>query len=190
MHLGPSKTSDQQFRLLVHRAWQGFVESRTAAINRIRGLLAESGLFFAKGPTGFEADLTDTIEDADNEMNAMARLVVRQAQTQWRELDTHIAGAMRIRRQEQPGRQIRDAGVRSLVTKQGDTYLRSLLVQGADSAVMSAHKRTDPISVSVTAPKERLGWQKAAVALANKNERILLAVMTTKAIRLMRGTSA
>ena len=30
----------------------------------------------------------------------------------------------------------------------------------------------------VTAPKERLGWQKAALALANKNARILWAVMT------------
>ncbi len=35
-----------------------------------------------------------------------------------------------------------------------------------------------PISVWVTALKERLGWQKAAVALANKNARILWAVMT------------
>ena len=43
---------------------------------------------------------------------------------------------------------------------------------------MSAHKRSDPISVWVTALKERLGWQKAAVALANKNARILWAVMT------------
>jgi len=42
------------------------------------------------------------------------------------------------------------------------------------------HKRSDPISVRVTALKERLGWQKAAVALANKNARILLAVMTKK----------
>ncbi len=65
-----------------------------------------------------------------------------------------------------------------LLTKRGDTYLRSLLIQGAKSAVMSAHKRSDPISVWVTALKERLGWQKAAVALANENARILWAVMT------------
>ena len=44
--------------------------------------------------------------------------------------------------------------------------------------MISAHKRSDPISVWVTALKERLGWQKAAVALANKNARILWAVMT------------
>ena len=65
-----------------------------------------------------------------------------------------------------------------LITKRGDNYLRSLLIQGAKSAVMSSHKRSDPISVWVTELKERLGWKKAAVALANKNARILWAVMT------------
>jgi transposase len=64
------------------------------------------------------------------------------------------------------------------ITKRGDTYLRSLLIQGAKSAVMTAHKRGDPISLWVTALRERAGWQKAAVALANKNARILWAVMT------------
>jgi transposase len=64
------------------------------------------------------------------------------------------------------------------ITKRGDTYLRSLLIQGAKSAVMSAHKRSDPISRWIVALKERAGWQKAAVALANKNARILWAVMT------------
>jgi transposase len=64
------------------------------------------------------------------------------------------------------------------ITKRGDTYLRSLLIQGAKSAVMTAHKRSDPISRWVTALRERAGWQKAAVALANKNARILWAVMT------------
>jgi transposase len=62
-----------------------------ACVNRIRGLLGEYGLVFPKGPAALEAVLTQTIEDAANEMNALARLVVRQAQTQWRELDAHIA---------------------------------------------------------------------------------------------------
>lgn len=43
---------------------------------------------------------------------------------------------------------------------------------------MSGHKRSVPVTVWVIAQKERLGWQKAAVALANKNARILRAVMT------------
>jgi transposase len=64
------------------------------------------------------------------------------------------------------------------ITRRGDAYLRSLLVQGAKSAVFSAHKRSDAISRWVLALRERSGWQVAAVALANKNARILWAVMT------------
>ena len=53
-----------------------------------------------------------------------------------------------------------------------------LLIQAARSAVLSAHKRSDPISNWVQRLRERSGWQVAAVALANKNARILWAVMT------------
>ncbi len=64
------------------------------------------------------------------------------------------------------------------ITKRGDAYLRTLLIQGAKSVVNSAHTRTDPISRWVLALKTRSGWQKAVVALANKNARILWAIMT------------
>jgi transposase len=64
------------------------------------------------------------------------------------------------------------------ITRRGDAYLRTLLVQGAKSAVLTAHKRSDPISRWALALRERSGWQTAAVALANKNARILWAVMT------------
>lgn len=64
------------------------------------------------------------------------------------------------------------------ITKRGDMYLRMLLIQAARSAVLSAHRRTDPISKWVQRLRERSGWQVAAVALANKNARILWAVMS------------
>jgi transposase len=63
------------------------------------------------------------------------------------------------------------------ITKRGDMYLRMLLIQGARSAVLSADKRSDPISQWVQRLRERSGWQKAAVALANKNARILWVVL-------------
>ena len=47
------------------------------------------------------------------------------------------------------------------ITKRGDTYLRTLLIQGAKSAVMTAHRRQDKISQWVVALRERSGWQKA-----------------------------
>ena len=64
------------------------------------------------------------------------------------------------------------------ITKHGEIYLRTLLIQGAKSAVMTAHRREDPISKWVYQLREKSGWQVAAVALANKNARILWAVLT------------
>lgn len=64
------------------------------------------------------------------------------------------------------------------ITKRGDDYLRTLLIQGAKSAVMTAHKRQDRLSQWLVQLKERVGWQKAIVALANKNARIVWAVLT------------
>lgn len=79
-----------------------------------------------------------------------------------------------------PPRQNSSGGKNNLggITRRGDMYLRTLLIQGAKSVVWSAHKRDDPISRWVHGLREKHGWQKAAVALANKNARILWAVMT------------
>ncbi len=63
------------------------------------------------------------------------------------------------------------------ITKRGDDYLRTLLIQGAKSAVMTAHKRRDRISQWLVQLTARVGWQKAVVAMANKNARILWAVL-------------
>jgi transposase len=68
------------------------------------------------------------------------------------------------------------------ITKRGDNYLRTLLIQGAKSAVMSASKRSDRISQWLLQLKDRAGWQKTVVALANKNARILWAVLTRDAV--------
>lgn len=44
MRFVPIKTVDQQGTLCVHRVRQGFIEERTATINRVRGLLSEFGI--------------------------------------------------------------------------------------------------------------------------------------------------
>jgi len=44
MRFVPVKTIDQQALLTLHRVRQGFIEQRTALINRIRGLLSEFGI--------------------------------------------------------------------------------------------------------------------------------------------------
>jgi transposase len=59
------------------------------------------------------------------------------------------------------------------ITKRGDDYLRTLLIQGAKSAVMTASRRRDRISQWLVQLTARVGWQKAVVAMANKNARIV-----------------
>ena len=166
------------------------------------------------------------LEDASNELGTLARLTLQRAQSQWHELDAHLAWcderiAAHAQGQRAPSRlrprcsgigpvtasavvatvgdfkqfkngaqfgawigltprQHSSGGKNNLggITKRGDTYLRTLLIQGAKSAVMTAHRRQDRISQWALALRERSGWQKAVVALANKNARILWAVMT------------
>ena len=205
--------------------WWNGASDRTACINRIRGLLAEFGLVFAQGARELQAVLGDVLEDASNELGTLARLTLQRAQSQWHELDAHLAwcderidahargndavktaasllgigpvGASaavatvgdfkQFKSGAQFGawlrltpRQHSSGGKNNLggITKRGDTYLRTLLIQGAKSAVMTAHRRQDKISQWALALRERSGWQKAVVALANKNARILWAVMT------------
>lgn len=64
------------------------------------------------------------------------------------------------------------------ITKHGDTYLRMLLVQGAKSAVNCSKPRDERVWLWAHQLKERVGWQRAAVALAAKNARILWAMFT------------
>ena len=63
------------------------------------------------------------------------------------------------------------------ITKRGSVYLRTKLIQGAKSIVLT-RQYDNPIFLWVQKLRQRAGWQKAVVALANKNARILWAVMT------------
>lgn len=65
------------------------------------------------------------------------------------------------------------------ITKRGDGYLRKLLVHGARAAVLAAKGKRDVRSRWINALVERRGHNKAVVALANKNARILWALLTT-----------
>jgi len=65
------------------------------------------------------------------------------------------------------------------ITKRGDGYLRKLLVHGARAAVLAARNKHDVRSRWINALVERCGHNKAVVALANKNARILWALLTT-----------
>lgn len=63
------------------------------------------------------------------------------------------------------------------ISKRGDSYLRQLLVHGARSALLAANKKTDSKSVWLQQLKMRAGANRTAVALANKNARIIWALV-------------
>lgn len=64
------------------------------------------------------------------------------------------------------------------ITKSGDTYLRTLYVQAAKSALLSAHRRRDRLSRWALAVQARRGFGKAVVALAAKLARIAWALLS------------
>jgi transposase len=63
------------------------------------------------------------------------------------------------------------------ISKRGDRYLRTLLIHGGRAALRFAARKRDPRSRWIQAVRERRGANIAAVALANKNARVLWALL-------------
>lgn len=80
-----------------------------------------------------------------------------------------------VPKQHSSGNTIRLSGV----SKRGDRYVRTLLIHGARSVVKRCETKTDKRSMWIADKKRRSGYNKAAVALANKNARIIWAMLAT-----------
>lgn len=65
------------------------------------------------------------------------------------------------------------------ITKRGDRYVRKLLVHGARAVVKTCENKTDKKSQWIADKKTRCGYNKASVALANKNARTIWALLAT-----------
>jgi len=65
------------------------------------------------------------------------------------------------------------------ISKRGSQHLRSLLVHGARAVVRTAPSKMDPNNTWVNQLRERRGFNRATVAVANKNARIIWAVLQT-----------
>ena len=63
------------------------------------------------------------------------------------------------------------------ISKRGNQHLRSLLVHGARAVVRTAPNKTDPNNEWINQLRERRGFNRATVAVANKNARIIWAVL-------------
>ena len=65
------------------------------------------------------------------------------------------------------------------ISKRGNQHLRSLLVHGARAVVRTAPNKTDLNNQWVNQLRERRGFNRATIAVANKNARIIWAVLRT-----------
>jgi transposase len=91
MRFVPVKSEEQQAVLMVHRARTLVIESRTAQVNQIRGLLAEFGLVVAQGIDKLRGQLPGLLEDAENGLPTLARETLAELLEQWRYLDQRVA---------------------------------------------------------------------------------------------------
>jgi transposase len=198
MRFVPVKSEQQQSQLMVHRARQGFVQARTACINRIRGLLEELP-GWANTVIG---DLLSELHRLDERIGAYDRHIAqigREDERARRLMQLHGVGEttatavvamigngheFRCGRQFAawlgltPG-QYGSGGKTRLgrITKAGDGYVRSLLILGARSVLARAKSRSDALSSWALALQQRRGYWKAVVAIAAKNARLAWAVL-------------
>jgi transposase len=86
MRFVPIKSTEQQARLMVHRARQGFVEQRTATLNRIRGLLSELGIVMPLKAATVRREAALVLED----LPGRANLVIGDLLSEVHRLDERI----------------------------------------------------------------------------------------------------
>ena len=71
MRFVPIKTVEQQSRLMAHRAREGYVQQRTATLNRIRGLLSEFGIVLPLKAEVVRREACNHLEDLSGYANTV-----------------------------------------------------------------------------------------------------------------------
>ena len=83
------KTVAQQDVQSLVRLREGVIQTRTALVNRLRGLLGEYGIVLRQGVNVLRQALPELLADASNGLSDRFRWLLHQGQTQLRELDAH-----------------------------------------------------------------------------------------------------
>jgi transposase len=84
------KTIEKQAILSVHRARQGFVKSRTAQANQIRGLLSEFGIVIPQGIHAVMKQIREILEDGENELPGTFRQLIARLTDNLKEMDRQV----------------------------------------------------------------------------------------------------
>ena len=106
MRFVPIKSVEQQAVLTLHRVRQGFIEERTATINRMRGLLSEFGVVLPLRSDAVRRKAGTALE----ELPALARRAIEDLRVHLRELDAKVLAYDREidsqARQSEPARRL------------------------------------------------------------------------------------
>jgi transposase len=106
MRFVPVKSAEQQAILSLHRVRQGFIEQRTATINRIRGLLAEFGVVL---PQRAAQVRRAAVAEAET-LPVLARQAIADLRAHLAYLDERVSGYERqlveLAKQHEPARRI------------------------------------------------------------------------------------
>ena len=87
MRFVPIKSEEQQSRLMVHRARQGYVQTRTALINRVRGLMSEFGIVLPQKAEAVRREAAQHLE----ELPGWGNTVIGDMLSELHHLDERIA---------------------------------------------------------------------------------------------------
>jgi transposase len=85
------KNVAQQALLAMHRVRQGFIKTRTAQANQIRGLLGEYGLIIPQGISHIARRVPGLLEDASNELPGTFRALIDRLLQHLKALDEELA---------------------------------------------------------------------------------------------------
>jgi len=91
MRFVPIKNVEQQTILSFHRVRQGFVKTRTAMANQIRGLMAEFGLDIPVGIGYISSRVPELIEDGINELTGNFRALIQGLLENFKALEKQVA---------------------------------------------------------------------------------------------------
>ncbi len=224
MRFVPVKDVEQQAVLSLHRARAGFVKSRTAQVNQIRGLLGEYGVVLSRGIRQVRVGVPAILAEEDGRLPGMFRELLARLYQHLVMLDeevyaletqikvwhggnedsqrlakipgvgvltaTALVASIGDARSFHNGRQLaawlglvprqHSSGGKPLllgISKRGDAYLRTLMIHGARAAervVEAGRCRTDAWSVELGRRRPK---NVVCVARANKNARIVWALL-------------
>ncbi len=106
MRFVPVKSTEQQARLMVHRARQGFVEQRTATLNRIRGLLSELGIVLPLKAATVRREVALVLEDLPGRANLVIGDLLSEVHRLDERIDQYDRQIVQMAREDERARQI------------------------------------------------------------------------------------